>query len=115
MSWNDAADNRLYFTCYNTIGNAGWTVPQVCAFNAWHHVIAVFNGQVEMYLDAVAAGVFSAFAGTFAPAVLSPLRGGEQFGTYLSGYLSKPNMFHYALSTAQVRARFQATRGLFNV
>jgi len=115
LSWNDAADNRLYFTCYNTLGAAGWTIPLVCAFHTWHHIVAVFNGQVEMYLDSVAAGEFSAFAGTFAPAVLAPFHGGEQFGNYLAGYITPPNMYQHALSASEVYSHFQSGRRWFNV
>ena len=83
---------------------------------AWFHIAIVRDGATcRMYRDGVDLGVVSA-------AHINPLPSSEH------GYLGQTNagtnryngklsgrLYLFALSAAQVRARFQATRGLFGV
>jgi len=104
------------------IGN-GVAAPSVTSavlvINTWYHFVATFEGRYSrMYQNGVLTdttdfGVYITIANIASNLLIGceTAMGGE----FLRGYLGMLKVYTYEFTPAQVRARFTATRRLFNV
>jgi hypothetical protein len=110
---------------YNTTGGSVWgTTPATMVAGRWHHVVAAFDGQAQVYLDGRAGTKSAPLTGTRA-AANGPLRiaaenDGGAPAFYWSGGIELFRLWDRALSAAEVAylgcqpyAMFERARALW--
>jgi len=86
------------------------------SYSTWYHVVGGWDGTTQfLYLNGVAQSGVTAGGPGSATSDLSLGRREGAATNYYTGYLAIPHIYNYALNPAQVRVRFNETRGWFNI
>ena len=110
-----AASNALRFRC-----NRGAVMDTNSTLTAgvWAHIVATWDGTTKkIFVNGVQDAVTAAFAGPIVASSVNVFWGRYSEGatTYFDGKQSKQRILNYALTSAQIRARYHSTKWLFGV